>query len=553
MRKSLYNALDEIQKMNKKYELKTLNEKLGYIQEKMDEFTLRILFVGGFSAGKSALINAVLGNELLEEGQRPETAVASELVYDVEEYIEAVNGDVKKRYLMENVAQIESKLYDYLIWHINCNELEQYEDCTIVDMPGFNSGIQEHNKAILRYAGNGNAYVLVIDCEDGSIKQNMKEFIYEIKHYDNNIAIAITKTDLKLDEDVERIKESIEANAKILFNDYVPVITTSKYDEDAGIKIKKLIEEFDKDNIFVQQFLPQIYEAGMRCIDSMEVYKKGLKLDLSQFDKEIARHEKTKKELSDKLSREKSALENKFRNSVGPAIIADVQDALYSRMDDLERAIKGGEKSFSMTVNNILRPILLNSTQRYVEQSYDKLVAEMSNFNMDLDASLQDIGANAIEKYQQANYKIQHIAQNSDKFNTTYKAISTALAVATNVIAPWLELIIIFLPDVLKLFGLGTREESVTNKINNEIIPKIITRLQPEVENSLMEMKEDMMAQIEEEIGSLIDNEMESLETARENKEKENQMFDEKMKEVQQDIDEINQVLEKIIQEGTER
>lgn len=553
MRKNLYDALDKIWEMNEKYDLKTINEKISCLQEKMDEFTLRVLFVGEFSAGKSALINAILGYDLLTENQRPETALASELIYDVEEYIEAVKDDGKKRYLLENADQIEPKCYDYLMWHVNCKELEQYKECRIVDMPGFNSGIQEHNKAILRYAGNGNAYVLVIDCDDGAIKQNVKDFLAEIKHYENNIAIVITKTDLKVEEDIARIKEGIAANANMLFTDDVPVVTTSKYDKDARGKIKELVDGFDKDKIFVQQFLPQVYEAGMHCINSMEAYKRGLKLDLSQFDQEIARHEKAKKELMDKLHREKGKLENKFKNSVGPAIMADIEEALYSRLDDLERGLKGGEKSFSMMVNNILRPILLESTQHYVEQSYDMFVGEMSGFNMGLDDSLQDIGINVIEKYQQANNKLQEIAKTSDRFNGVYKAVSTTLAVATNAIAPWLELIIIFLPDILKLFGMGKRDDSLKTKISNEIIPQIISRLQPEVEKSLVDMREELMAQMEEEIGGLIDSEMESLEAVREDKKKENRLFDENINSVQQDIDEINLVLEKLTGEGDER
>ena len=54
--------------------------------------------MGSFSAGKSALINAMLQRELLEENQRPETAIASELLFGDEEYIEAVQGTKCDKY-----------------------------------------------------------------------------------------------------------------------------------------------------------------------------------------------------------------------------------------------------------------------------------------------------------------------------------------------------------------------------------------------------------------------------------------------------------------------
>lgn len=545
MKKKLYDTLEIIQKVNGKYELKTLEEKIVSIHKHMEDFTLKILFVGEFSAGKSALINGLLKEELLTENQRPETAIASEIIYDTEEYIEAVKGDVKKQYAIEESAQINIKEYDFLIWHLNREELKKCKGCTIVDMPGFNSGIQEHNKAILRYAGRGNAYILVIDCEDGAIKQNMAQFIEEIKQYEDNIAIVITKTDLRTDEDVEQIMDNIRINAEMLFMDQVSMIATSKYDDNVGEKVGNLISCFDQERIFVQEFMPQVYDVGVRCIDSLEIYRKGMKLNLSQFDKEIEKHEKARKELSDKLKKEKVKLEKQFKNSVGPAILMDVQSALHNNTETLASSLKAGEKNFSMMVNNILRPVLLESTKQYVEQSFEQFITGIDFSGMDVDSSLQDIGINALEKYQQTNSKIQEIIENGDKFNMVYKTLTTTLAVVTSAIAPWLELIIIFLPDIFKLFGRKNREEQLRDKVN-QIIPQIVEKLRPEIQKSLIEMQEEIVQQAEEEIGSMIDSEVESLKAAKESKEKASAEFDEKVQDVEQDIDKVKKALEQI-------
>lgn len=545
MKKELYDALEIIQQIDGKYELKTLEEKTASIYERMENFALKILFVGEFSVGKSALINALIGEDLLTENQRPETAIASEIIYDTSEYIEAVKGDEKKQYKIEENAQINIKEHDFLIWHLNREELKKYEGCTIVDMPGFNSGIQEHNKAILRYAGRGNAYILVIDCEDGTIKQNMAQFIEEIKQYEDNIAIVITKTDLKTDEDVEQIMDKIRINAEMLFMGQVSMIATSKYDDHVGEKVENLISCFDQERIFVQEFMPQIYDAGIRCIDSLETYRKGLKLNLSQFDKEIEKHEKARKELADQLNKEKVKLERKFKNSVGPAIIADVQNALHNQADTLANSLKAGEKNFSMMVNSILRPVLLESTRQYVEQSFDQFITGIDFSSMDADSSLQDIGVNALEKYQQTNSKLQEIIENGDKFNVVYKTLTTTLAVVTSAIAPWLELIIIFLPDIFKLFGKKNQEEKLRNKVD-QIIPQIVEKLKPEIQKSLMEMREEMVQQAEEEIGSMIDSEVESLKSVKESREKASVEFDERVQDVEQDLDKVKKALEQI-------
>ena len=239
-------------------------------------------------------------------------------------------------------------------------------------------------------------------------------------------------------------------------------------------------------------------------------------------------------------------LERQFKNSVGPSVINDAHNALQSNVDDLANSLKGGEKNFSMMVNNILRPVLLESTRQYVEQSFEQFIAGIDFSGMDIDSSLQGIGVNALEKYQQANNKIQEIVENGDKFNVVYKTLTTTLAVVTSTIAPWLELIIIFLPDIFKLFGKRNQEEKMRNKVD-AIIPQIVEKLRPEIQKSLMEMQEEMVQQAEREIGSLIDNEVEALKTARESKEKASVEFDEKVKDVEQDINEVKNALEQIV------
>lgn len=545
MKEKINEALVLTKKIGEKYELKTLLQKMDNIKSEMSKFSLKILFVGRFSAGKSALINAMLGKEILEENQRPETAIAGEIVYDSEEYVEAVSEDVRDRYKLTDCNAINIDNYNFLIWHLNCPELKELNGNTIVDMPGFNSGIKDHNKAILQYAGKGNAYVLVVDCEEGAIKENMTEFISEIKNYDENMAIVVTKSDLKLPEDVEKIGKSVKSDAELLFGSNVPVITTSKFDDQVQQKMREIVAGFDEDNIYIQKFEPEVYEIAIKCIDSLETFKRSLRLDLSGFDDEIKKHEKSKKELANKLEREKKKLENKFKNTVAPSIMADASEALNSHVDVLADSMNAGGNAFSMNVNNILRPVLLSSTQHYVEQSFEEFLGEISLADTNYDASIGDISENALQKFQKANDKLQEIAKDSGKYNAIYKTITTTLAVATSAIAPWLELVIIFLPDIFKLFSKRNQEDDLKNRVR-KIIPEILSKLQPEVEKSLVEMKEEMIQSLTEEIGTLIDSEMESLEKAKREKEKASGEFDKQVLEVETDIDVLRNAIEEI-------
>lgn len=78
-----------------------------------------------------------------------------------------------------------------------------------------------------------------------------------------------------------------------------------------------------------------------------------------------------------------------------------------------------------------------------------------------------------------------------------------------------MELIIIFLPDILKVFTKGRQESALRDKVSGQIIPQIVENIRPEIEKSLDQMKDEMIQGAQEQIGSFIDSEVESLEAMR--------------------------------------
>lgn len=47
----------------------------------IDNFAFRVVIIGGFSSGKSALINYLAGRDLLKEDQGPETSTPAEIFW----------------------------------------------------------------------------------------------------------------------------------------------------------------------------------------------------------------------------------------------------------------------------------------------------------------------------------------------------------------------------------------------------------------------------------------------------------------------------------------
>ena len=60
------------------------------LTDKVQDFKIKVLVIGEFSSGKTALMNRLLGINLLKEDVTPETAIATELVYDEKEGVDLV-------------------------------------------------------------------------------------------------------------------------------------------------------------------------------------------------------------------------------------------------------------------------------------------------------------------------------------------------------------------------------------------------------------------------------------------------------------------------------
>lgn len=210
------------------------------------------------------------------EGQLPQTAIATELKYSDREYAELFKDNVCTKINLNEIEQYDPDKYDYVVCHINNEKLKMFKDFVFVDMPGFNSGIERHNKAILRYAGKGNAYVLVIDSDDGEIKGSISDFISGIKNYDNNLAIAISKCDKRTESEISEIADKIQETAQNLFFNEVNIAKVSKMNpEETTAEMVEVINNFDTQSIFNQTVAVDVVSMIDKCLSALKIKKIG--------------------------------------------------------------------------------------------------------------------------------------------------------------------------------------------------------------------------------------------------------------------------------------
>ena len=145
-------ALEELKNINTAYGIDT--DGISRLQTVIYEAKVCTPIIGKFSSGKSALVNTVLGysRKILKEDITPETAIPAELVYtDSEDIITIIRNDgAYKQLSVDDYRKYEADANTVKSARIQLKNsfLEEIPDVMIVDMPGFESGFEIHNKAI---------------------------------------------------------------------------------------------------------------------------------------------------------------------------------------------------------------------------------------------------------------------------------------------------------------------------------------------------------------------------------------------------------------------
>ncbi|MCB9139820.1 MAG: dynamin family protein [Caldilineaceae bacterium] len=161
--------------------------------QQLDELFLLVV-VGEFNAGKSAFINALLGERILAEGVTPTTADIHVLRYG-ETFSQQPVGD------------------DYLLISA---PVEWLREISLVDTPGANAVIQRHQEITEEFVPRSDL-VLFVTSADRPFSESERSFLERIRRWGKKIVIIVNKFDL-IDEadDQQKILDFVGQNGRDL-------------------------------------------------------------------------------------------------------------------------------------------------------------------------------------------------------------------------------------------------------------------------------------------------------------------------------------------------
>jgi len=413
------------------------------IRSVKESFDIKLMFVGHFNAGKSSLLNGLIERPgFLKEAQLPQTAVAAELCYDEMERSFAYRRDGAKEPLTERATRAPNE-YSHLEYRLPAPGLKQVSDYTIVDTPGFDSGIEAHTKALASYIGIGSAYIVVADQEKGGIDETTLRFIEEISQYSGQIAILINKCD----KITKTVAEEIAASARALLLSRgfpYPVYTISKWDMDVCGKLVSVISAFNAQQAFDRAAERQIRTELVGLESILRVTQQKLCLDTFDLDEEIRTYTRAAEQASEIFEQKRREATGDL-DSVTEQVITKIRSALTVRADSVTEALLSGNQSAAEAIIvETIRPVMLSSMKDISIRQIDGVTSALDFTGLTggeereaLSDVARSLAGNLKDLIDQGIFetKLSKEAEKKGRKKGIYRAVTGVAAIFTDIVA----------------------------------------------------------------------------------------------------------------------
>ena len=431
------------------------------LKQELAEAELIVPVVGAFSAGKSTLINSFLGAGPLPVGITPETALATELRHSTEECVEAVkaNGAVD-RFALEEIGAIneQAAAYQYAKVFLASEPLEGIASLVLVDMPGFDSPLDIHHRAILTYLSRGSHYAVLISVEEGTVTRSLQRQLTEFNDLGRGFSLFLSKADLRPASEVAAIAGNIGERLKDDFDfggSVVPV------DMAGGQSLAKMLHAINPEVLFGEQWHPGLETHFFELDGRLNTRISSLQKDERENQEAIDEIAAVLGELQRK--KEEMIADVRARYSINPidAIVEGVGAALSDAVEELtELAMSGGEDALQRELSEIVHTSLVSQT----EAEMGRLLQQIAE---DLVDSLKDISS-TLSSYDNGISEVIGNKARGSLAGITRGSLAGLAGIG--IIAPPLSVPII-IASIINFFRKRWQKEKIRSQLTDTIIP----------------------------------------------------------------------------------
>lgn len=499
---------------------------LSQVDKVAGEVAARALYVpvvGGFSVGKSTALNTLLGRDILPEKVTPETAIPAELHFSDNERIMA--QDQQGTWTDHNITELSAlseRASDFQVIRVYLNSpvLKEIEPLVLVDMPGFDSGLDQHNQAILRYITSGALYFYLIDCKAGTINRQDARRIEEILDLGRSVKVFMTKTDLAPEDAINEARTFFEEGLNAIGCEG-SIGLINKDDTSAFLQELKAS---DTDALFSKMTMPAVKNLYFDADGMVSTAITALASDAETITKRV---EDAQQALA-KVEREKERLISDAKSGgvseKCELVMSRLDQTLRSSVNELVMQAKVSEAALSKSVADLVRSTLTVEIQSLIRKSTADITYQFSGdisiegFSVGGDDWLSNLATALESEVMDALAGIQgsagqrqdgkHYSADDEK-NPLGKALGSLGAIAVMIPNPVLRVVLAILPGIIgTLFGKlreNSQEDKLRDAISSQVIPTVLSQVRPQVMDSLNTAAAEIIRVVSDQVTSKLE------------------------------------------------
>ena len=319
-------------------------------------------------------------------------------------------------------------------------------------------------------------------------------------------------------------------------------------DRKQGNGLASLLPKISASDLWIGRFLPRISRQLAHARAQVKMARKAL----DQSDADIDRSVRQLNDALDDLNAQRDALVAKLGRSrlsqVVEQCVEEVGQALREAASELQAAAAGGNNPrFAQVVSDISRQRLSRVVKERMEglsqQAIGDLAKSLSQREVDevgsvggpdwtqqmqtrVQETLTQTGQ-ALERWQGNLQKAredekllrpyagddENDREKAQRARVAFRSITTVLAVTTSVVAPAIELVVIFLPEILGFVSRKLREEELRKTIDNQVIPSVQREFRTKLPELLQAQVDGLIEQAVHEFKTAIEEKRQLLES----------------------------------------
>ena len=487
--KDKFKQLIEIQE---KYGIDSEESKKIY--EGIDSYHVNTPVVGNFSTGKSSMINAVIGKPLLGVEITPETAVPTEIYYGDNKVYEYDKGEIVERSIEElPLKGLTIQTTDLVKIEFDNEFLKEIKTVNIVDLPGFDTNFELHNRAIDQYLPNSLAYLLVVSSDEPVLKESISEFLKELKVYNMPVYVVITKCSRLDDDELAECKDLLKKLVgKIVERDDVKVACVDSYGRVNVDELKDILREIQSQTgrIFVNKYSKALKQSSMLAeVYLMEKIDKAC-LSASRLEEEEEKIKRKMDDISIEIEKEKQNFDRQAKvciNTIKERIQSDLDGTIPTISAMIENGTDITEKinsvvrrSVRIGINTEFEPKL----KKYVEHISEMITIEFPENELIVDNLGNVLKANVVDEVTK----------------TALPVILAGVGFVLNPIGAVIGGILGVTFDILHNVKSNKKKEKEIDKATKAIVAEVSKQTATSIENEITKYIEKSNGRIEQDV-----------------------------------------------------